>query len=167
MCVCVYVYVYIMEYYSAIKSKILVFATTQMEQENIMLSEIKTNMWYHLYVESAKLYKWIYIQNRNRVIGKQTCGYQRGWGAGTNWGYRINIYKLLYIKEVSNKDLLCSTGNYTHYLIITYGSSDGKASACSAGDLGSIPGSGRPIGEGNGNPFQYSCLENSMDGGAW
>ena len=44
MCVCVYVYVYIMEYYSAIKSKILVFATTQMEQENIMLSEIKTNM---------------------------------------------------------------------------------------------------------------------------
>ena len=42
------------------------------------------------------------------------------------------------------------------------GGSDGKASACSAGDLGSIPGLGRSPGEGNGNPLQYSCLENSM-----
>ena len=47
------------------------------------------------------------------------------------------------------------------------GSSDGKASACNVGDRGSIPGSGRSPGEGNGNPLQYSCLENSMDGGAW
>ena len=47
------------------------------------------------------------------------------------------------------------------------GGSDGKASACNAGDLGSIPGSGRSPGEGNGIPLQYSCLENSMDGGAW
>ena len=46
------------------------------------------------------------------------------------------------------------------------GSSDGKVSACNVGDLGSIPGSGTSPGEGNGNPFQYSCLENSMDGGA-
>ena len=36
-----------------------------------------------------------------------------------------------------------------------------------AGDLGLIPGSGRSLGEGNGNPLQYSCLENPMDGGAW
>ena len=36
-----------------------------------------------------------------------------------------------------------------------------------AGSLGSIPGSGRSPGEGNGTPFQYSCLENPMDGGAW
>ena len=42
-----------------------------------------------------------------------------------------------------------------------------KASACNAGDLGSIPGSGRCPGEGNGNPLQYSCLENPMDRGAW
>ena len=40
---------------------------------------------------------------------------------------------------------------------------DGKASACNAGDLGSIPGSGRSPGDRNGNPLQYSCLENSMD----
>ena len=47
------------------------------------------------------------------------------------------------------------------------GSSDGKESAYNAGDPGSIPGSGRSPGEGNGNLLQYSCLENSMDRGAW
>ena len=47
------------------------------------------------------------------------------------------------------------------------GSLDGKASAYNAGDPGSIPGSGRSPGEGNGNPLQYSCLENPMDQGAW
>ena len=44
--------------------------------------------------------------------------------------------------------------------------SDGKVSACNAGDLGLIPGLGRLTGEGNGNPLQYSCLENPTDGGA-
>ena len=47
------------------------------------------------------------------------------------------------------------------------GGSDGKVSACNAGDPGLIPGLGRSPGEGNGNPLQYSCLENPTDGGAW
>ena len=47
------------------------------------------------------------------------------------------------------------------------GGSEVKASASSAGNLGSIRGSGRSPGEGNGNPLQYSCLENPMEGGAW
>ena len=47
------------------------------------------------------------------------------------------------------------------------GGSDGKASVCNAGDLGSIPGLGRSPGEGNGNALQYSCLENPTDGGTW
>ena len=47
------------------------------------------------------------------------------------------------------------------------GGSQVKASDCNTGDLGSIPGLGRTPGEGNGNPLQYSCLENPMDGGAW
>ena len=47
------------------------------------------------------------------------------------------------------------------------GGSDGKASVFNAGDLGSIPGSGRSAGEGNGNPLQYFCLKNPMDRGAW
>ena len=45
--------------------------------------------------------------------------------------------------------------------------SEGKVSACNAGDLGSIPGLERSPEEGNGNPLQYSCLENPMDGGVW
>ena len=47
------------------------------------------------------------------------------------------------------------------------GGSDSKESACNLGDLGSIPGWGRSLEEGNGNPLQYSCLENPMDRGAW
>ena len=60
--------------------------------------------------------------------------------------------------------------NFTHGSVCVRGfpsGSHGKESACSAGDLGSIPGSGRPPGERNGYPLQYSCLKNSMDGGAW
>ena len=47
------------------------------------------------------------------------------------------------------------------------GGSDSKESACHMGDLGSVSGLGRSPGEGNGNPLQYSCLENSMNRGAW
>ena len=47
------------------------------------------------------------------------------------------------------------------------GGSEGEAFALNAGELGSIPGSGRSPGEGNGNPLQYSCLENAMDRGVW
>ena len=58
----------------------------------------------------------------------------------------------------------------TQYYIsisISISISVGKEYACNAGDLGSIPGSERSPGEGNGNPSQYSCLENPMDKGAW
>ena len=47
------------------------------------------------------------------------------------------------------------------------GGSDYKESSCSAGDLGSVPGSGRSAGGGHGNPLQYFCLKNPMDRGAW
>ena len=54
------------------------------------------------------------------------------------------------------------------YLIMGFpGGSDGKESACNAGDPGSIPGLGKSPGEENGNPLHYSCLENPMDRGAW
>ena len=65
-------------------------------------------------------------------------------------------------------------GMATHSIILAWripvekgfpGTSHGKESACNAGDPGSIPGQGRFPGEGNGNPHQYSCLENSMDRG--
>ena len=53
------------------------------------------------------------------------------------------------------------------FVFQTSHSLNGKESACDAGNQGLIPGSGRSSGEGNGNPLQYSCLENSMDRGAW
>ena len=53
------------------------------------------------------------------------------------------------------------------YLMGFPGGSEVKVSACNVGDLGLIPGSGRSPGEGNGNPLQYSCLENPKDKGAW
>ena len=59
--------------------------------------------------------------------------------------------------------VLFDTTNYLGFP----GGSDGKSSAYNAGDQGSIPGLGRSSGEGNGNPLQYSCLENPMDRGAW
>ena len=64
------------------------------------------------------------------------------------------------VQSLPKKDSLCLDYGFP-------GGSDSKASACMAGDLGSIPGSGRCPGEGNGNPLQYSCLENPMDGGVW
>ena len=57
--------------------------------------------------------------------------------------------------------------HFTNGLIDFSGGSDSKVFAYYMGDLGSIPESGRFPGEGNGNPLQYSCLENHMDGGAW
>ena len=54
-----------------------------------------------------------------------------------------------------------------HYHVLKMHGSDGKESACNVGDLSLIPGLERSPGEGNGYPFQYSCLENPLDRGAW
>ena len=105
-------------------------------------------------------------------------------GEGINWEIGVDIDTVLYIKEITSKVLLNSTGNSTQYSVMAYtrkepteewvylyvsfpGGSDGKESARNAGDLGSIPGSKRSPEEGNGYPLQYSWLENSMDRGAW
>ena len=79
------------------------------------------------------------------------------------------IHKYLVPSILPRKLPIVKNSNYP--LLIVFwgflGSSEVKASACNAGDLGLIPGSGRSPGEGNGNPLQYSCLENPMDRGAW
>ena len=72
----------------------------------------------------------------------------------SGWGWpNKKMYLLTTYYAPLSKDLPCS--------------SNGKESACNAGDLGSIPRLERSTGEGNGNPLQYSCLENPMDRGAW
>ena len=74
------------------------------------------------------------------------------------------FYKITnqYVSKVSQKN----KGRLSNYQGFP-GGSEVKASACNVGDLGSIPRSGRSPGERNGNPLQYSCLENPMDRGAW
>ena len=85
--------------------------------------------------------------------------------------------KSQFIKEVGKLGITCNSGqsfnlvkgemNTLWWFMGFPGGSEVKASASNAGDLGLIPGSGGSPGEGNGNPLQYSCLENPMDGGAW
>ena len=83
----------------------------------------------------------------------------------------LSVFKILRLKALRLITLqyfiyalspICDVHLHSCFL----GSSDGKESACNAGDPGSIPGLGRSPGEGNGNPLQYSCLENTMDKGA-
>ena len=83
-------------------------------------------------------------------------------GVAKNWTVLNTAQQLVYV---------CThTHTYIYIYMHIYGfpsSSVGKESACNTGDPGSIPGSGRSLGEGSGNPLQYSCLESSMDRGAW
>ena len=89
----------------------------------------------------------------------------------------ITVIYTLYVHKI---DTQCNSRRNVHMIYINIyfllslnrkidfpGGSDGKASVYNAGGLGSIPGSGRSPGEGNGNPLQYSCLENPTDRGAW
>ena len=70
--------------------------------------------------------------------------------------------ELLYLISITSLGGECCA-----YIVFFPGSSDGKESTYNTGDSSSIPGLGRSPGQGNGNPPRYSCLENSMDRGAW
>ena len=72
------------------------------------------------------------------------------------------VFKQHLVVRFTNYVVLCSFKPY----ISLNGDSDGKESTCNAGNAGLSPGSGRSLGEGNGNPLQYSCLKNHMDRGA-
>ena len=69
---------------------------------------------------------------------------------------------------INTNVIIIKINNTNSFIIEGFpGGSDSKEYACNAGDLSSIPGLGRSPGEGNGNPLQYCCLENSMDRGLW
>ena len=74
--------------------------------------------------------------------------------------YLFKLVLLFYSEKYPGVELLFS-------ILFNPGGSEVKVSACNAGDLDSIPGSGRPPGEGNGNLLLYSCLENPRDREAW
>ena len=77
----------------------------------------------------------------------------------------IFIHTDIFTRWYASKCLI--TDSPDHLFLGFPCSSVGKESACNAGDLHSIPGSGRSPGEGNGNPLEYSCLENPVNRGAW
>ena len=90
-------------------------------------------------------------------------------GAWSNYFYVFSSFLVMYNRRVFSVSY--SALKVSDLILIRVRSfprgSDGKESACSAGDLGSIPGLGRSPREGNGNRLQYSCQENSVDRGAW
>ena len=71
------------------------------------------------------------------------------------------------VESIYSTSIYSSTILFLFWLFFSFAFTDGKKSECSTGDLGSIPRLGKSSREGNGNPLQYSCLENPMDRGAW
>ena len=92
----------------------------------------------------------------NHELPDVQAGFRKGSGTRDQIA---NIRWIIEKARIPEKHLLLLYWDFPH-------SSVGKESACNAGDQGSIPGSGRSPGEGNGNPLQYSCLENPMEGEA-
>ena len=105
------------------------------------------------------------------VYGRQVCASHpwssrvfftssRSWGPGQAWpgSPDPSVHHILSTRTAAAQCL------WQHLVLFAFGvfpgGLDGKASACNAGDPGSVPGSGRSPGEGNGNPLQHSCLEN-------
>ena len=122
-------------------------------------------------------YDWAHVQNLLQHKNKRQFPFC--WKVKTHQGTisittQSNI-TLNYMNMISHNWMLKlsnSLFSFSIYLLSTSyiyfpAGSEGKESACNAGDPGSISGLERSSGEGNGNPLQYSCLENLMDGGAW
>ena len=112
-------------------------------------------------VPSLRLVEEINLKPRTETMSQEDCV--------TKWK-EPRFQRQTYL--ISNLCYLVNTGAIVEYIVIPWWLSQVKdlsamqEEACSTGDRGSIPGSGRSPGEGNGNPLQYSCLENPTDRGA-
>ena len=110
-------------------------------------------------------YRWfLWRTKKNVFLIFFFGGCFRGWW----WFLFFFNYSIINLQYCITFTCTAKWLGYTYICIYGFpGGSVGKESACNTGDLGSIPGSGRSPEEGNGNPLQYSCLQNSMDRGAW
>ena len=119
------------------QNEIMSFASTWMDLEIVILSEVSQTEKdrYHIIqlicgiLKKKKRYKWTYLQNRNRVkdVENKFMVTKGVWcGGGINWEIGINIYALLYVKQITNKDLLYSTGNSTQYSVMTHMGKESK-----------------------------------------
>ena len=127
-------------------------------------------------------YPWVGSEGLIKWHHEVTCKELPPWWTGINSAvcllrWDLCAYPLRRAPPMKMRKQPLSLFLPTHFTIVSWGTSmflrgflygsDGKESACKAGDEGSIPGSGRSPGEGIGNPLQYSCLKNSRDRGAW
>ena len=114
-------------------------------------------------VESKPLNDWAYASSSPYVSACPGIELKKGWKI-------LEKKKICDIPE-KNRIWICHSSSTVYTALTLYsgfpGGSDSKESACNAGDTDLIPGLGRSPGVGNGNPLQYSCLENSMDREAW
>ena len=100
--------------------------------------------------------------------GLQSMGVSKSWTRLSDFTLVVYIARGKPRKKSRKREGRFPKAVFTEWNFSCFlGDLAGKESACNAGDLGSIPGSGRSPGVGSGNPVQYSCLENSMDGEAW
>ena len=108
----------------------MTFAATWMDLEIVILSEVsqrKTNIIrYRLYVDSKKTSTNELIYKTKIQSQTQKTNLWGEVGGGINWETGIDIYTLLYIKQITNKDLLQSTGNSTQYSVMTYMGKESK-----------------------------------------
>ena len=120
------------------------------------MAETYTPEVIYIYMQNTRFreVKWFFQGNTAGKMAKLISGRSR-----TVYLFASVLLKLFYFTEGDFND--------SHSKKLIPGGSDGKATVYKAGDPGSIPGLGRSPGGGNGNPRQYSCLENPMDGGAW
>ena len=127
-------YIYTMEYYSAIrKNEIMPFAATWMDLEIVITSEVSqtegqipydiTYMWNLKQTVQMNLFT---KQKQNHSCRKQSYGYPKGTGGGISWETGIDIYTLLHIKQVTNKDLLYRIGNSTQFSVMAYMGKESK-----------------------------------------
>ena len=117
---------------------------------------------------ASKLMLKILQARLQQYVNHELPDVQAGFRIGRGMRDQIaNIHWIIGKAREFQKNIYFCFIDYTKSFEGFPSSSDGKASACNATDLGSIPGSGRSSGERNGNPLQYSCLENFMGKGAW
>ena len=111
---------------------------------------------------------WTSIHMSNHIRHEWNCSLP-----SVSYCWQSFSYTISYPFSLQSVTLLAIPLLLTHICQLLYctmdfpGGSDSKASAYNAGDQGSVPGLGRSLGERNGNPLQYPCLENPMDGQAW